>query len=273
MSQNGSPELLIVMAGGATPEQTEHVVARLHEVGVDARVSRGREKTVISAIGERELLATLPLEAYPGVEQVLPILKPYKLVSREIRPDPTVIEARASDRRRLVRADRRPVHRRDREQTLETARVGGGCGRDDAPRRRVQAAHVALRIPGPRRGGAVDPPRGERRDRVADRHRAARPPAAGRGGRGRRRDPDRRAQHAELPAPLGDRPCRPARPAQARPVRIRRGAVDGSGIRRKGGERAHHPLRARDPDVRALDAVHARPRLGRGPEAARRTCR
>src|SRR3954471_20811646 len=92
MATNGSPELLIVMASGATPDQTEHVLARLQEAGVDARVTRGRESTVIGAIGERELLATLPLEGYPGVEQVLPILKPYKLVSREVSPDPTVID-------------------------------------------------------------------------------------------------------------------------------------------------------------------------------------
>ncbi len=129
MAQNGSPELLIVMAGGATPEQTEHVVARLHEVGVDARVSRGRETTVIGAIGERELLATLPLEAYPGVEQVLPILKPYKLVSREIRPDPTVIEARGRQIGDgwfgLIAG---PCTVETREQTLETARVVAAAG-------------------------------------------------------------------------------------------------------------------------------------------------
>ncbi len=129
MAQNGSPELLIVMAGGATPEQTEHVVARLHEVGVDARVSRGRGTTVIGAIGERELLATLPLEAYPGVEQVLPILKPYKLVSREIRADPTVIEARGRQIGDgwfgLIAG---PCTVETREQTLETARVVAAAG-------------------------------------------------------------------------------------------------------------------------------------------------
>ncbi len=69
---------------------------------------------MIGAIGERELLAALPLEGYAGVEQVLPILKPYKLVSRELSPDPTVIEvARPPDRRRLLRLHRRPVHGRD----------------------------------------------------------------------------------------------------------------------------------------------------------------
>src|SRR5438876_11278307 len=90
MAANGSPELLIVMGPGASPDQTEHVLARLQEAGVQARVQRGREATVIGAIGERELLATLPLEGIPGVERVRPIPKPYKLVAREVSPDPTV---------------------------------------------------------------------------------------------------------------------------------------------------------------------------------------
>src|SRR5437899_7034092 len=128
MATNGSPELLIVMAPGATPDQTEHVVARLQEAGVDARVSRGREATVIGAIGERELLATLPLEAYPGVEQVLPILKPYKLVARELAPDPTVIEV---DGRKIgdefFGLIAGPCSVEYREQTLEAARAGAAA--------------------------------------------------------------------------------------------------------------------------------------------------
>src|SRR5213594_109478 len=129
MAVNGSPELLIVMGAGATPDQTEHVLARLQEAGVDARVSRGREATVIGAIGERELLATLPLEAYPGVEQVLPILKPYKLVAREVAPDPTVIEV---DGRRIGQEFfgliAGPCSVEYREQTLETARAVRDAG-------------------------------------------------------------------------------------------------------------------------------------------------
>ena len=129
MATNGSPELLIVMASGATPDQTEHVLARLQEAGVDARVTRGREATVIGAIGERELLATLPLEGYPGVEQVLPILKPYKLVSREVSPDPTVIEVdghRLGDSWFGLIAG--PCSVEYREQTLETARAVAEAG-------------------------------------------------------------------------------------------------------------------------------------------------
>ena len=129
MATNGSPELLIVMGAGATAEQTEHVVARLQEAGVHARVSRGREATVIGAIGERELLATLPLEGYPGVDQVLPILKPYKLVARELVPDPTVIEVKGrqiGDSAFGLIAG--PCSVEYREQTMETARVVAAAG-------------------------------------------------------------------------------------------------------------------------------------------------
>ena len=117
------------MGAGATAEQTEHVVARLQEAGVHARVSRGREATVIGAIGERELLATLPLEGYPGVDQVVPILKPYKLVARELVPDPTVIEVRGrqiGDSAFGLIAG--PCSVEYREQTMETARAVAAAG-------------------------------------------------------------------------------------------------------------------------------------------------
>jgi 3-deoxy-7-phosphoheptulonate synthase len=129
VATNGSPELLIVMGAGATPDQTEHVLARLQEAGVHARVQRGREATVIGAIGERELLATLPLEGYPGVSQVLPILKPYKLVARETAPDPSVIEV---DGKRIGEQYfgliAGPCTVETREQTLETAQAVAGAG-------------------------------------------------------------------------------------------------------------------------------------------------
>jgi 3-deoxy-7-phosphoheptulonate synthase len=124
MAVNGSPELLIVMGAHATAEQVDEVVARLAEAGAHAHVTAGKEATVIGAIGERELLATLPLEGFPGVEQVLPILKPYKLVSREIAPDPTVIDVRG---RRIgdgyFGLIAGPCTVEYREQTLATARA------------------------------------------------------------------------------------------------------------------------------------------------------
>src|ERR671935_2211206 len=125
----GAPELLIVMGASATQDQVDEVVERLHEAGCSALVTPGREATVIGAIGERELLATLPLEGFAGVEQVLPILKPYKLVSRELRPDPTVIDARG---RRIgdhyFGLIAGPCTVETRDQTLETARAVAASG-------------------------------------------------------------------------------------------------------------------------------------------------
>src|SRR3982750_1331903 len=124
MAITGAPELLIVMGASATQDQVDEVIARLDEAGCSAFVTPGREATVIGAIGERELLATLPLEGYAGVDQVLPILKPYKLVSRELSPDPTLIEVRG---RRIGDGYfgfiAGPCTVESREQTLETARV------------------------------------------------------------------------------------------------------------------------------------------------------
>ena len=129
MAITGAPELLIVMGGAATPDQVDDVVARLEEAGCGAVVTPGREATVIGAIGDRELLAALPLEGYAGVEQVLPILKPYKLVSRELSPDPTVITARG---RRIGDGYfgfiAGPCTVESREQTMESARCVAAAG-------------------------------------------------------------------------------------------------------------------------------------------------
>src|SRR5437764_672092 len=129
MAVTGAPELLIVMGASSTPEQVDDVVARLEEAGCGAVVTPGREATVIGAIGDRELLATLPLEGYAGVEQVLPILKPYKLVSRELSPDPTVINVRG---RRIGDGYfgfiAGPCTVESREQTMESARAVAAAG-------------------------------------------------------------------------------------------------------------------------------------------------
>ncbi len=129
MATVGSPELLIVMGAHATPDQVDEVVARLEEAGAAAHVTPGKQATVIGAIGERDVLAALPLETYGGVDQVLPILKPYKLVSREISPDPTVVSAlgrRIGEHYFGFIAG--PCTVETPEQTLETARAVAAAG-------------------------------------------------------------------------------------------------------------------------------------------------
>lgn len=86
--------MMIVMQEGATEEQVADIVARIEEVGAAAHVSVGERVTVIGAIGDREQLTGLPIEAYPGVDRVVAILKPYKLVSREFHAADSVIDVR-----------------------------------------------------------------------------------------------------------------------------------------------------------------------------------
>ena len=154
---------------------------------------------MIGAIGERELIASLPLEGYAGVEQVLPILKPYKLVSREISPDPTVIDVRG---RRIGDGYfgfiAGPCTVENREQTLVTARAvaAAGCTMLRGGAFKPRTSPYTFQGLGQR--GAGDPRGGAGGDGPADRD-GADGSARGRGGRGDgRRDPDRRAQHAEL---------------------------------------------------------------------------
>jgi len=84
--------LVIVMKHGATDEQIQHVVDRLHEFKLREHISRGDERTLIGAIGDERVLNTIPLEAMPGVEKVMAVLAPYKLASREFQTENTVIK-------------------------------------------------------------------------------------------------------------------------------------------------------------------------------------
>jgi 3-deoxy-7-phosphoheptulonate synthase len=83
---------IIVMRRDATAADVEHVVERLRDIGAEAHVSQGQLRTVIGAIGDRAVIQQLPWEAFPGVERVVPILKPYKFVSRDFQETDSVVE-------------------------------------------------------------------------------------------------------------------------------------------------------------------------------------
>ena len=85
--------MMIVMKPTATEDQVQAVIDRIESCGARAHPSRGEEVTVIGAIGDREHVARLGLEGHEGVAQVVPILKPFKLSSAQLRPgDRTVVE-------------------------------------------------------------------------------------------------------------------------------------------------------------------------------------
>jgi 3-deoxy-7-phosphoheptulonate synthase len=91
-ADKGDESLIIVMAQQADTADVAQVVERLEAIGAKAHVSEGTQRTVIGAIGEREMIQQLPWEAFPGVERVVPVLKPFKLVSRDFQSEDSVID-------------------------------------------------------------------------------------------------------------------------------------------------------------------------------------
>lgn len=86
--------MIVVMKRNAVHAEVEHMVTRVESLGLKAHVLQGVERTVIAAIGaERDGLKE-SLESGPGVEEVLPILAPYKIASRELKSEPTVVKSR-----------------------------------------------------------------------------------------------------------------------------------------------------------------------------------
>lgn len=83
--------MIIVLRPDATPEDVKHIVDRTQQLGLKPHVSQGTERTIIGVIGPEDALRTVPLEAFPGVEHVIPILAPYKLVSREFKKESSVV--------------------------------------------------------------------------------------------------------------------------------------------------------------------------------------
>jgi 3-deoxy-7-phosphoheptulonate synthase len=85
--------MIIVMRKGASREELAEVKKRIKELGYKPHVIHGETRNVVGAVGdERGKTVLQSLESMPGVESVVPILKPYKLASREVKPEPSVVE-------------------------------------------------------------------------------------------------------------------------------------------------------------------------------------
>src|SRR3954463_16784845 len=84
--------MIIVLKPQPTPEIVKHVLERIEAMGFTPHLSQGVARTIIGVIGDEDKLQAQPLQAIPGVEQVVPILKPYKLASREFHSDDSQFE-------------------------------------------------------------------------------------------------------------------------------------------------------------------------------------
>jgi 3-deoxy-7-phosphoheptulonate synthase len=86
--------MIVVMKPGATPQQIEHVIERIEQLGLRSQQIVGTELTVVAALGEKRDGAKQALETTEGVDKVVPILAPYKMASTEVKKEPTQVQVR-----------------------------------------------------------------------------------------------------------------------------------------------------------------------------------
>ena len=116
--------MIIVLKPDATKKQLNHLLEKIKELGLKPMVSEGIERTIIGVIGSEDALRVQPLEVFPGVDKVIPVLKPYKLVSKEFKPEPSVISVeglKIGGKRLAIMAG--PCSVESRQMLLSTAKA------------------------------------------------------------------------------------------------------------------------------------------------------
>ncbi|HEV8136780.1 MAG TPA: 3-deoxy-7-phosphoheptulonate synthase [Pyrinomonadaceae bacterium] len=124
--------MIVNMKRAATEEEINHVIDRIKECGFQAHVVRGEERTIIGAVGSSGRRSEIEaLRAAPGVAEVIQISHPFKLVSRQLRKEHTVVDVgnkKIGDGSLVIIAG--PCSVESREQLLETARAVKASGAD-----------------------------------------------------------------------------------------------------------------------------------------------
>jgi 3-deoxy-7-phosphoheptulonate synthase len=114
--------MIVIMKTNATSAQIANVIARVEQMGCSVDVSEGEERTVIGIIGNGRPLDREQLERMDGVERSVPILRPFKLASRDFHPQDTEVRLNGVNiggQQLIVMAG--PCSVESREQLLETA--------------------------------------------------------------------------------------------------------------------------------------------------------
>ena len=116
--------MIVVMKQGATSAQIANVAARIEQLGCGVHLSEGEERTIIGIIGNGRPLDREQIERMDGVERTVPILRPFKLASRDFHPQDTVVSINGlaiGGRQLIVMAG--PCAVESHDQLLETARA------------------------------------------------------------------------------------------------------------------------------------------------------
>jgi 3-deoxy-7-phosphoheptulonate synthase len=83
--------MIVVMRPDATAQQVEHMIQRVKDIGLTPHVIQGTERTVVACVGDERFKAPEQLAVGAGVDKVIPVLARYKIASREVKQEPTVI--------------------------------------------------------------------------------------------------------------------------------------------------------------------------------------
>jgi 3-deoxy-7-phosphoheptulonate synthase len=114
--------MIVIMNPGATSAQIANVIARIEQMGCGVDISEGKERTVVGIIGNGRPLDREQIGRMDGVERTVPILRPFKLASRDFHPQDTVVKLNGvsiGGQQLIVMAG--PCSVESREQLLETA--------------------------------------------------------------------------------------------------------------------------------------------------------
>ncbi len=117
--------MIIICKSGATDDQIDHIEDAIRKWGLKPHTSRGVERTVIGVIGPEDVVREKPLEAFPGVESVTPVQKPYKLTSYEFTQKRTIINVngvKIGDPKRIALMSG-PCSVESRDQILAIAKI------------------------------------------------------------------------------------------------------------------------------------------------------
>jgi len=121
--------MIIVMNGKTDDADVEKVMQKLREMGHKVHISRGEKRIILGVIGDVENLASVPFYAFNGVEEIIRIIKPYKLASREFKSFDTIIKVKdvvIGGKEVIVMAG--PCVVENEKQVFETARYVKAAG-------------------------------------------------------------------------------------------------------------------------------------------------
>jgi 3-deoxy-7-phosphoheptulonate synthase len=116
--------MIVIMKQGATKTQVVNVTARIEQLGCQAHISEGDERTIIGIIGNGRPLDRAQIERMDGVERTVPVLRPFKLTSRDFHPQDTIVPINGisvGGKRLVVMAG--PCAVEGRKQLLEAAQA------------------------------------------------------------------------------------------------------------------------------------------------------